>query len=425
MNLLFLVLAGGVALAPGAVAGLLTARGRRDRAFAALVGAFSVAVMVEAAVYAANGSDRFKERYLFVLLPLLPIAFGLYVKRGRPARRLVTVLAIGIVAGAALVPLSGYVKGDGFDDSPLLWAFIELQRQLGSTGASLVVRGLHDRRGESRGRGDVDPLHQAGVRLAPWFSSVSLSVGASRFDRGASRPGSSSSSSAPKPSWVDATGVGPVTAIETRSCPCKRAPRAALLEPARSSTSSCSGRIPAATDPFTAGLATIAPDGGLIAAPGEAAARPAQAPPLRNRVPLPGLRGHRTIRRSEARWQRTRRSRLWRPTGKPRLSTYELGRYWDGWLGPQGGLEVWPGGARAGTVSFTLSLPERPARPGHDSLRRPGLPSRAGAAPRRAHPGQRPAGLVDALRRRPPGPARWRIERVVSVRSTTPLFTPA
>ena len=44
--------------------------------------------MVEAALYAANGSDRFKERYLFVLLALLPVAFGVYLKRP-PGRRLV------------------------------------------------------------------------------------------------------------------------------------------------------------------------------------------------------------------------------------------------------------------------------------------------------------------------------------------------
>ena len=126
LDLLFLALAGGVAIVPGAVLGLRGGRDRAERAFAFLVIPFALALMVEAAVYAGNGSDRFKERYLFMILPLLPIAFGLY-QRGRPGRSAVAILALAIAVGATLLPLASYARGEGFDDSPFLGAYLELQ----------------------------------------------------------------------------------------------------------------------------------------------------------------------------------------------------------------------------------------------------------------------------------------------------------
>ena len=52
-------------------------------------------VFVEAAIYAARGSTRYQERYLFALLPLVALAFGLYVKRGWPHRLVVAVVSAG------------------------------------------------------------------------------------------------------------------------------------------------------------------------------------------------------------------------------------------------------------------------------------------------------------------------------------------
>ena len=104
LDLLFLALAGGAAMVPGAVLGLRGCRDRGERAFAFLVVPFALALMVEAAIYAGNGSDRFKERYLFMILPLLPIAFGLYQRRRRPGRSAVAVLALAIAIGATLLP---------------------------------------------------------------------------------------------------------------------------------------------------------------------------------------------------------------------------------------------------------------------------------------------------------------------------------
>ncbi len=111
LDLFFLTLAGGVVLVPGAIVGLAYARGRVDRAFAALVVFLGIGVMVETALYDSSGPEIFRERYLFVLLPLVPIAFGLYLKQGRRARLLVTTLAARVVALAATLPLSGYAVG--------------------------------------------------------------------------------------------------------------------------------------------------------------------------------------------------------------------------------------------------------------------------------------------------------------------------
>ena len=86
VDVFLLVLVSGAVLVPGALVALARPRGRTETAFAALAATFAAGLLFEAALYASNGSARFQERYLFALLPLLPIAFGLYVKHGRPGR---------------------------------------------------------------------------------------------------------------------------------------------------------------------------------------------------------------------------------------------------------------------------------------------------------------------------------------------------
>src|SRR5262249_52528670 len=87
---------------------------------------------------ASNGSSRFQERYLFSLLPLVPVAFGLYLKHGRPGKLAVTLLAGVLLIASARTPLSGYAAAGGKIDSPLLWAEFQLER-IGTANGSLVV----------------------------------------------------------------------------------------------------------------------------------------------------------------------------------------------------------------------------------------------------------------------------------------------
>ena len=70
------------------------------------------ALLLEAGLYATNGSHRFQERYLITLLPLVVPAFGLYVKRGWPARRGVVLAALGLLVLSSRIPLSGFTVAD-------------------------------------------------------------------------------------------------------------------------------------------------------------------------------------------------------------------------------------------------------------------------------------------------------------------------
>ncbi len=421
LDLLFLALSGGVALAPGAVVGLLSARERAERAFAALVVPFSLLVMAEAAVYASNGSDRFKERYLFVLLPLLPIAYGLYLRRGRPARLAVTVLASGIAAGAALVSLSGYVKGDGFDDSPLLWCYTELQWRLGSAGASLLFAACAIAAAAVAVAASWPRLRLAALAAA-LVLVASISVGAVSFDLAVSKQ-IRQQFVATNPAWVDAAHVGPVAAIET-----DLAPASALTEQLFWNRSIqhelLLGSSPAATDPLSTETLRVAADGELLLpalANGRAAG--AQGEPLRGAFLFQGFEVSARFSAAKA-VARYSSFTLLKPVGIPRLSTYELGRYWDGWLAPAGGLEVWPGSASAGELSFTLSLPR--SAPRVVALRVAGVtyrvqPGRALAVRIPIHGSEPWSTRFTALG----GSGALADGRAVSVRSTTPLFIPA
>jgi hypothetical protein len=110
---------------------------------------------------------------------------------------------------------------------------------------------------------------------------------------------------------------------------------------------------------------------------------------------------------------------LWRLRETPRLAALAAGRYQDGWLGTEGRFTVWA--HSPGTVRFTLSLPPD-ARP---------VTLRLGRERYRLAPGTTRRVRVDVDR-----PGRWTApfeseggtlhgQRIVSVRSTLPAFTPS
>lgn len=138
-DLFLLALASGAVLVPGAVAGLLRPLGRAEAAFSFIAVAYGASILLEAALFASNGSARFQERYLFTLLPLVPIAFGLHVRRDRPRRLPLLIVGAGLIVALAGLPLSGYAIGTGRTDSPFLSAVWELTRYAGLGGASLAV----------------------------------------------------------------------------------------------------------------------------------------------------------------------------------------------------------------------------------------------------------------------------------------------
>ncbi len=371
---------------------------------------FAAGLMFEAALYASNGSDRFHERYLFALLPLLPLGFGLYLRQGRPSRLVVTGLASGIVVLTAWVPLSGYATGTGYVDSPLLWCVAQLESLAGVGLGSLLVA-------VCAGIAAVLAATVAWSRswrpafVAALGLTALASLGASAFDLAHSQA-SRMELVAADPAWIDARELGAVTALQTA-----HAPRAALAEQLywnRSLTRELVlGNNAEPTDAFAAPTVQVSREG-VIRAGGETVST---AILFQGFAVTPVFTGAALVARAGS-------FSLWRPLGAARLRLLETGRFWDGWLAQSGELEVWPGTTRPGTVAFTLSLPQ--AAPSAVTIR-------FGARRYRLAPGDRVA-----VSYRIPAGGRWRVRfrttvggrflgdlRPVSVRSTTPQFTPS
>jgi hypothetical protein len=341
LTLFLLALTGAVVLIPGALVGLIAARGRRQVAFSALAVPFSLGLLFEAALYAAAGLDQFKERYAFCILPLVPIAFGIYLKRGRPLRLPVTAIAALILLSVARIPLSSYAIPTRFDDSPFLWAVAEVEAGLGvGTGSLLVALAA------SAAAILAAAVAWTHLRYTPIVVSLLLlaafSVGASIFDVTSSRA-VRKALVAPDPTWIDDAQVGPVSAIETPAAP------RGLIEQLFWNTSIVHelllGRGADPTDAFASERLTVRSDGTLITA----------RRPLSTAILFDGFLAT-AVFRGVVPAGRFDSLSLWRRTGTPRLRVLELGRYPDGWLDPSGSLEVWPG-SETGTVRFILSLP--------------------------------------------------------------------
>jgi hypothetical protein len=134
----------GWVLAPGAVLGLALAvwrpRSRAELAFGVFASLFSLAVIFQAGLYAANGADRIQERYFFYVVPVAFLAFGLFASRGWPHRVPHALLAGVLIAVSARVPLAGFAASDGRSNSPLLFSAGELENLIGDRGlASLAI----------------------------------------------------------------------------------------------------------------------------------------------------------------------------------------------------------------------------------------------------------------------------------------------
>lgn len=343
VDLFLLAVASGVVLVPGAVAALLRPRGRTELAFSLLAGSVGAVILVEAALFASNGSDRFQERYLFMVLPLVPIAFGLGRRRGR--LRLVPV-AVGSALFLALSidPLTGYAAYSGSSDSPSLGAFLQLEGWLGIGTGSLAVACA------GALAAVVGVLVAVGRRghyvavIGAIAVVAAASVGASLHDLELSRAVSMNYS----PSWVDDMHFRNVAAIQTSGEP---AARAGLLEELfwnRSLTREFTLQGAPSTDAFAASSLTVANDGALSTTTG-----PLHLPFLFQGYAVSATFAGARLVAHEGTFG------LWKPAPLPRLRVLATGRYSDGWLAWRGTVTVWPRAYQAtrGVLSLTLSLP--------------------------------------------------------------------
>src|SRR6478672_859220 len=140
---MLLVYCAGWVLVPGAVIGLGYAlarpRSREEAAFGGITAGLLLILFAETSLYASNGSPRFQERYFMGLLPLVLPWFGLYLKRGLPARLATCLLAVVLLTVSARIPLAPYSIATNKQDSPFLLGVFRLEHSFGLANGSLAI----------------------------------------------------------------------------------------------------------------------------------------------------------------------------------------------------------------------------------------------------------------------------------------------
>lgn len=364
----------GVTVVPGAIAGFVTGF-RRDaagphRALVAMITPLFALVLLETALYAASGSERFQERYLVALAPLLPVAFCAGA-RVLPAGKWLSVAVAGVLLFLSMfVPLSGYTALDGKKDSAFLMAvgWVEQHFGVGNTGLAIALIAAFFACVAAVAA--LGP--RIGVPLALGLAVVAValaSMGATAYDAQAAKRMEATFSEGGSWTWVDDSGLGPTSVLVTPG-----ADRAtAEVQMFWNRNLGRVLRMPTApeVDVFGDTLATIAADGELMAG-----GIPVRGPLLVEESISPILLDNARLVR------RTVSATLWQPRGVVHVAMLTVGRYVDGWLDPKTRITVWPrqDGARTGIVVLRLSLPVGLA-PAIVQLKAPGISRTVRIAP--------------------------------------------
>jgi hypothetical protein len=340
---MLLAYASGWVLVPGALVGLVLAIvrpwRRADLAFAVTTLLLAGALLLEAAQIAGTDSQRFQERYLFTLVPLLAIGFGLYVKRGLPHRVPVGLCSAALLLLAARVPLSGYAAAHNKDDSPTLWAVLRFEAIVsvgnGALAVALVAAGLSGVAALVAFR----KMPAAVAVVAALAACCALSAGASSYDHLSST--SLRHSLNPDLRWVDHARLGKVDLL---------APPGSRKEQSweqlfwNTSVTRLLLLGSPALDQFDTKLVRVAPDGRLLVE-GRTDRRPLLVQTYASTVQMTGV-------------QRVGRDvifDLYRPKGTPRLRLVTAGRFPDKWLAPHGAITVWT--KEPGTLTLVVTMP--------------------------------------------------------------------
>ncbi len=350
MNLLVLLYASGFVLIPGAILGLVLLLARPRTRVELVFGSMTLFLigflLVEAGLFGAF--EQAQERYLFYVVPLAALSFGLYAARGWPLRLYHALLAAGVVTVAAAAPLAGYAAADEKAHSPLLYGIFRIEQWLGTPGngslavalagtvalAAVVACSRRPRVATS-----------AGIALAILLSGGFAAAGVV-FDQENARSVRQSFLPA-DPSWVDHAHVGHVALLRNiagirggafQQLFWNRSVKQLLLMPGAPEI-----------DPFRADRVQVADDGSLMVGN-----RPLSSALLvddhavttqfSGAVKVAAAPGY----------------SLYRPVGRPRLSLFFLARYDDGWMGNRGTINLWPrpGSVRLeGTLVLDLASP--------------------------------------------------------------------
>ena len=349
---LLLAYTAGFALVPGAVAGLAFAlahpRVKEHTAYAALTVGVLLALLAETTLYATNGSPRFQERYLMILVPLVFPAFWIWIQRGRPWAKAVALLAVVLIALAARVPLSGYTISDAKQDSPFLLAAFRLERAIGIADGSLLIAVAATLLAGLAIATCFRPAFAKWAVLATIVASGFVSFGAVAFDSHVVR--SVRSTLLPADArWVDHSGLGPITLLQTPATPHAAAHEQLFWNHSLERVAFLDDATP--LDAFGSPRAHAARDGRILSR-GAALRGPLLISNYAVRVQLANA----------VRVARGANYELWRPFGIPRFALFVGGLYHDGWLAQSGHITVWPAknGRVQGVLKLPLSLPPKP-----------------------------------------------------------------
>jgi len=340
---MLLAYASGWVLVPGALAALALSLVRPVRraelAFAVTTLLLGAALLLEAAQIADTDSQRFQERYLFALVPLLAVAFGLYVKRGLPWRVPVGLWSAALLLLAARVPLSGYAAAHNKDDSPTLWAVLRFEALVSVGNGALAVALVAAALSAIAALAAFRKLPAAVAVLGALAACCALSAAASSYDHLSSTSLRHSLNQDLR--WVDHARLGSVDLLAPPG-----ARREQSWEQLFWNTSVkrllVLGSPP--LDQFDTKFVRVAPDGRILV-DGRTDRRPLLVQTYASTVQLTGV----------ARVRRDVIFDLYRPTGVPRLRLVAAGRFPDRWLAPRGAITVWT--KTAGTLTLVVTMP--------------------------------------------------------------------
>jgi len=331
-NLLVLLFSSGVVLVPGAILGFGLAiakpRSRAELAFGAFTTLLLAGLLVESGLFGAF--DQAQERYLFYVLPLVAIGFGLYASRGWPAKLMHALIAAGLVTLAAVVPLSGYAAADEKAHSPVLYGVFRIEEWLGSPGNGALAIALT----ATLGLAIVVACSRAprrGTAVAVVVAiaiSGGLAAATVLFDQENSTAVRHAALPA-DPSWVDHAHVGDVTLLRNiagvrgnafQQMFWNRSVKRLALMPGAPEI-----------DPFQADRVHVADDGSLLV--GSRALTGSLL--VDEHAVTTRFAGVRRVATAPG-------YTLYRAVGRPRLSLFFLARYDNGWLADRGTIDLWP-----------------------------------------------------------------------------------
>jgi len=348
-NAIVFVFASGFVLVPGALLGLGYAirrpASRAELAFALLTASLTAALVFQASAY--GQPTLAQERYTFYVLPLWPILFLLYARRGWPLRTYQALLAFMLLAASLITPLTTMALNDGELHSTVLYAVVRLRHAVADNAAtaSLVFVGAAALLAAAVAALSAWPRVRTTFALSGAAAFVcAISVGAYSFDQITARKIHDHYSGA-TPSWVDASGVGGARLVLVPGDLKTDALEQLFWNRSVDRVVALPGS--SLIDSFATEKGRIGGDGTL-----RVGGTPLVAPVLVDEFGATvQLQDARTVGSGPT-------SVLYRPSGPVRLRLLAIGSFRAGWLAQHGIFVVWPrpGEPRlAGYVELTLT----------------------------------------------------------------------